>query len=178
MQTQPKLFANNESIPPVSRDEDFEYLGRFFNYAMDNKSHKQILLDNTEEMMKTMDKLPSHPKYKILIYSRYVLSRLTWHLTVADLPKTWVENNLDNLCNGYLRCWLEMPISGTLDIISLPKSKFGINVVPISTKFIQRQLTIRNCINKSSNEDLKLNISKQARAKMFNMMCLSQPVKF
>ena len=87
VQTQPKLFVNNEYIPPVPRDEDFEYLGRFFNYAMDNKSHKQILLDNTEEMMKTIDKLPLHPKYKILIYSRYGLSKLSWHLTVADLPK-------------------------------------------------------------------------------------------
>ena len=155
VQTQPKLFVNNEYIPLVPRDEDFEYLGRFFNYAMDNKSHKQILLDNTEEMMKTIDKLPLHPKYKILIYSRYVLSKLSWHLTVAGLPKTWVENNLDNLCCGYLRCWLEMPISGTLDIISLPRSKFGLNIIPISTKFIQCQLTMRNCINNSSNEDLK-----------------------
>ena len=77
VQTQPKLFVNNKYIPPVPRDEDFEYLGRFFNYAMDNKSHKQILLDNTEEMMKTIDKLPLRPKYKILIYSRYVLSKLS-----------------------------------------------------------------------------------------------------
>ena len=128
---------------------------RFFNYAMDNKPHKQVLLDNTEEIMKTMDKLPLHPKYKILIYCRYVLSKLSWHLTVADLPKIWAENNLDNLCYRYLRYWLEMPISGTLDIISLPRSKFGLNIVPISTNFIQCQLTTRNCINNSSNEDLK-----------------------
>ena len=93
VQTQPKLFVNNEYIPLVPWDEDFEYLGRFFNYAIDNKSHKQIILDNTEEMMKTIGKLPLHPKYKILIYSRYVLSKLSWHLTVADLSKTWVENN-------------------------------------------------------------------------------------
>ena len=39
--------------------------------------------------------------------------------------------------------------------ISLPRSKFGLNIIPISTKFIQCQLTIRNCINNSSNEDLK-----------------------
>ena len=45
VQTQPKL-VNNEYIPPVPRDEDCEYLGRFFNNAIDNKSHKQILLDN------------------------------------------------------------------------------------------------------------------------------------
>ena len=143
VQIKPKLLVNNEYIPPVPRDEDFEYLGRFFNYPMDNKSHEQIPLDNAEEMMKSVDKLPLHPKYKILIYSRYVLSKLSWHLTVTDLPKTWVENNLDNLCYRYPRCRLEMPISGTLDIISLAKSKFGLNIVPISTKFIQCQLTYK-----------------------------------
>ena len=58
VQTQSKLFVNNEYIPHFLRDEDFEYLGRFFNFAMDNKSHKQIPLDNIEEMMKTIDKLP------------------------------------------------------------------------------------------------------------------------
>ena len=66
VQTQPKLFVNNKYISPVPWYEDFEYLGRFFNYAMDNKSHKQILLDSTKEMMKTIDKLPLHPKYKII----------------------------------------------------------------------------------------------------------------
>ena len=48
-----------------------------------------------------------------------------------------------------------MPISGTLDIIRPPRSNFGLNIVPITTKFIQCQLTIRNCISNSSNEDLK-----------------------
>ena len=55
---------------------------------------------------------------------------------------------------------------------------FGLNIVPISTKFIQCQLTIRNCINNFSNEDLKFIIRKQAKAKMFNVIRLSQPVKF
>ena len=99
--------------------------------------------------MKTIDKLPLHLKYKILIYSRYVLSKLSWHLTVADLPKTW----------------LEMPISGTLDIISLSRSKFGLTIVPISTKFIQCQHTIRNCINNSSNEDLKFIYQETSQGK-------------
>ena len=144
---------NNEYVPPVPWNEDFDYLGRFFNYAI-NYTSKAYLI-NTEEIMKTMNKLPLHPKYKILIYSRYVLSKLSWHLTVADLPKTWAESNLDNLCYRYLRYWLEMPIAGTLDIISLPRSKFGLNIVPISTKFIQCQLTTRNCMNNSSNEDHK-----------------------
>ena len=60
-----------------------------------------------------------------------------------------------------------MPISGTLDIISLPRSKCDLNFVPISTKFIQCQLTIRNCINNSSNEDLKFIHQETSQGKNF-----------
>ena len=95
-QTQPNLFVNNEYIPPVPRmktDEDFEYFGRFFNYTMDNESHKQILLDNTEKMMKAIDKLPLYPKSKIQIYSKSVLSKLSWHLTVIIIIIIIISNS-------------------------------------------------------------------------------------
>ena len=44
---------------------------------------------------------------------------------------------------------------GYFGIISMPRSKFGLNIILISTRFIQCQLTISNWINNSSNEDLK-----------------------
>lgn len=76
-------------------------------------------------------------------------------MTVADLSKTWVIQSLDSLCNQYIRDWLEIPISGTMDIISLPKSKFGLNIIPVSIKFTQCQATIRNCLKNSVNEDIR-----------------------
>ena len=50
--------------------------------------------------------------------------------------------------------------------ISLPRSKFGLNIVPILTKFIQCQLTVRNCINNSSNENLKFIYHKASQGKI------------
>jgi len=38
-----------------------------------------------------------HPRNKLLLYYRYVLSKISWHLTVAGLGKTWISENLDNV---------------------------------------------------------------------------------
>ena len=84
---------------------------------MTNKDHKDILLSKTNKLLNTIDKLPLHPKNKILLYQRYVLSKIGWHLTVADLPITWVKQNLDNIAAKFIRLWLEIPIAGILKII-------------------------------------------------------------
>ena len=105
--------------------------------------------------MKEIDLKPLHPKNKILLYTRFVLSKLSWHLTVAPLPKTWILENLDSIVNQYIRKWLEVPISGTLSNVYLTTNKFGLNVLSPSTKFVQCQTTIRNALRLSPNESIK-----------------------
>ena len=55
LQFQPKLLLNSEVVPPVNNGESFKYLGRFFNFDMDNKDHKDILLSNLLAMLKNID---------------------------------------------------------------------------------------------------------------------------
>ena len=62
------------------------------------------------------------PPESLNIYHRYVLSKLSWHLTIADLSKTWVIQNLDNVVARYTRHWLELPISSTLSTFILQNS--------------------------------------------------------
>ena len=57
----------------------------------------------------------------MLSYQRYVLSKLSWNLTIADIDITWVKQSLDRIFNQYVRSWLESPIAGSLDIIQLSK---------------------------------------------------------
>ena len=96
-QFQPKLLVNNQLIPPVKQDEYFTYL--HFDYKMTNNQHK----DETKNMMKRIDDLSLHPKNKMLIYQRYVLSKLSCNLTIADIDITWVKQSLDSIVNQYLR---------------------------------------------------------------------------
>ena len=102
-QVLPKLYIKNELIPPIKIEEEFKCLGRYFSYSMDNKTHKESVIDQAKDIFANIDALPLHPKNKIMLYSRYLLSKVSWHLTVADLTKAWVEKNLDSLFTYYLR---------------------------------------------------------------------------
>ena len=93
-------------------------------------------------------------KNKLLLYHRFVLSKLSWHFTVANLGKTWVVENINNLVASYLRQWFELPISATLSTLILPKPKYGINCILPSTKFLQCQTVIRSSLRFSPNSDI------------------------
>ena len=65
-QTHPKLFVNNEQIPALRNNESFKYLGRYFNFEMDNEERKKELLDITNKILNKVDTVPLHPN---LIYT-------------------------------------------------------------------------------------------------------------
>ena len=120
---------------------------------MDNQNHMAEVLDLLNDVMQKIDSLSCHPKNKLLIYHRFVLSKLSWHLTIADLSKTWVVQNLDNVVSKYVRNWLELPIGATFSTLVLQKSRYGISLVLPSTKFIKCQTVIRNALKSSPNLD-------------------------
>ena len=68
---------------------------------------------------------------------------------------TWVKQSLDPVVNTFVRQWLEIPISGTLDILQLTKSKFGIGLVAVSSRYLQCQATLRNWLKNSRNLDIQ-----------------------
>ena len=106
----PKLIINRKLVPIVNLGESFKYLGHDFNFSMDNSKHMSILLETTSDLMIKIDQLPCHPKYKLSLFHCVILSKIAWHLTIADLSKTWVEQNLDTIV-GILVCHqLESPL--------------------------------------------------------------------
>ena len=122
---------------------------------MSEKDHKTELTSKLKESMEKIDFLDIHPKNKLLIYQRYVLGKISWHLTVSKITTTWIKENLDNVVNNYMRSWLELPVSGTLKIASLSKKNYGLNFINISTRFTQCQLTFRTALKNSSNSNIK-----------------------
>ena len=72
----PKLIINKTIISAVESGKSFCYLGRYFDYEMTNNEHKSELVSLLTDLMKEIDLKPLHPKNKILLYSRYVLSKL------------------------------------------------------------------------------------------------------
>ena len=107
-QYEPKLFINTELVPTVKSGESLKYLGRHFNFEMDSEIHKEKLKFSLSDMLCRIDALPVLPKSKILLYQRYILSKLSWHLTVATVSKTWVIQHLDNIASRFVRQWLDL----------------------------------------------------------------------
>ena len=66
-----------------------------------------------------------------------------------------MKNNVDNLVSRYIRSWLEIPISGTLNVITLSKRKFGLGVILPSTRLHQCQVTFRKSLSKSQNKNIR-----------------------
>ena len=95
------------------------------------------------------------PSNKLLLYHRCVLSKLSWSLTVTNLSKTWVVENLDSVTTRFVRKWLDLPISATLRGIILPRNEFGLNFQLPSTKFLQCQNVLRSVLKSSSSETIK-----------------------
>ena len=139
MQFQPKLFINKEIVPSVKSGES-RYLGRYFNFEMDDKDHKVQIQSCLLNLLQRIDSLTILPSNKLLLYDRWVLSKLSWPLTVTNLSKTWVVEDLDSATTRFDHKWLELPISATLSGIILPQSKFGLNFQLPSTKFLQCQM--------------------------------------
>ena len=102
-----------------------------------------------------INSLPLHPKNKLLVYHRHVLSKVSWHLTVADLPGSWVSENLDNLVSRYFRSWLNLPVSATSTSLALTQNQFGLNLRMPSVKFTQCQTVSRNILRSSPNVNVQ-----------------------
>ena len=151
----PKLFLNNLLVPRVQIGESFRYLGRYFNFNLSDENHKSELLDTFTDILNKIDELPLHPKNKIILYSRYVLSKISWHLTVSDIGKTWVNEKLDCIASNFIRKWLELPISATLSNVQLHHNRFGSNIVLPSTRLLQCQTVSRKALQSSPNDEIK-----------------------
>ena len=155
VQYKPKLFINHLLVPRIEIGESFRYLGRYFDFNMSDAKHQSEICDLFDDIISRIDKLPLHPQNKILLYSRYLLSKVSWDLTITDISQTWVCETLDCIATKYIRKWLELPVSATLSNVFLPKNKFGLNVILPSTKFTQCQAVSRLALKSSINEGVR-----------------------
>ena len=84
IQYQPNLTINGEKIPPIKNGESFEYLGKQFSFSMATDVIKSQLHSDLMDYIDTIEHLPLHSQFKIMIITRYVYSKLRWRLTVNE----------------------------------------------------------------------------------------------
>ena len=75
-------------IPPVKINEIFVYFGKEYSFDMKPDKIKETLLKDLNQYMEVIDRLPLHPKNKIMIVSRYVYMKLRWNLSIYEVSET------------------------------------------------------------------------------------------
>ena len=58
VQFKPKLFFLREQVPTVDMDKSLKYLGRWYDFEMDNSEHKANIIQVTNDILMKIDSLP------------------------------------------------------------------------------------------------------------------------
>ena len=156
-QIEPTLIICREKIPEIKCGESFEYLGKTNNFDMNCKEVRKELEDKVTNYFSKTDKLPLHPRYKIMILTRYVFSkqRSTLTVTVYEFPLTWLKQNLDSSVLYYVRRWFQFHPGTNTTHLTLPTKYLGAGVSLISDLFEKYQLSKRTILKGSSHADIK-----------------------
>ena len=171
-QYHPYLKVNNEMIPPVKINDCFVYLGKFFSFNMKCDNIKQELKSEVVKYIDILDRVPLHPKNKLMILSRYVYSKLRWRLSIYNLTKTWVIQNLDSLIIEYVKRWLSLPQGANTRHLFLPTKHLGLKFSLPSDIYDSCQLTTRKILDTSENREMKelYSLTKTKYSKQDNIL--------
>jgi len=125
----PNLSLDNQQVPHIAINGEYKYLGRIFNFSMDNATAKTALEQKLTRMLIVTSGLKISAQTKLKILSTYIHSQLLFPIRTYDLTSTWVEQTLQAICIRFIRDWLEMPISACVtEMLELPKSQGGLGI--------------------------------------------------
>ena len=76
-QFKPLLFINDEAVPAVNNGEAFTYLGKTFDFKMDNSAIKATLVDRLRQLLQVTSNLKIRPQLKLKILHLYIRHKST-----------------------------------------------------------------------------------------------------
>ncbi|MDW0252306.1 MAG: reverse transcriptase domain-containing protein, partial [Nitrososphaeraceae archaeon] len=181
IQILPTLSIKVGKIPAVPLGEDFKYLGKIFNFNMNNETGKKEIVEKLEKMLKILSELHISPQTRLKILDRFVPSQLSFLFKIYDIPNTWITEKLDSLCTRYIRKWLEAPISSCInEWLVMPENKCGVGIPSFKHIYERQRLSKRSSLKCSQNENIK-DLWQETSMKNINInpdsMLLRYPVK-
>ncbi len=102
--------AGSRRTVPSAEENQIKCLGRWFVHS--DKNNILNTEKQTEDWLNKINKCSLLGKFKAWLYQHCLLPRLTWLLTVYDIPTTAVEK-MGRKINKYICKWLGIPPSFT-----------------------------------------------------------------
>ena len=134
----PQLQLCGQTIPFIG-SSTFRFLGASVSIHNSQEKARCALLEKLQTLLSRVDAtlLTSHQKLRI--YRDGISPRLTWDLSTADLPISWVKKHLDSLVVKHLKRWMGLAKSANTSRLFLPKSMGGLQLLLISTTYKKLQ---------------------------------------
>ena len=155
VQYKPIIKISGQLVPPIEDSESFMYLSKQFNFEMDCTETKIEIFDEIQYYIKKIDLIPINPFSKIRVVESYVYSKFFWRFSIYLLTTRWIHSDLDSIISKYIRKWLQIPISGNISHLKLPKLQLGIDFCSPSDIYNQCKLTVRRILRTSVNSDIQ-----------------------
>ena len=127
----PKLHLNGESISFIGT-LSFRFLGGPVQVPMDSSQHRAHLVEKLHNLLLKVDNSMVTSKQKLLLYRAGVCPRLTWDLSILDLPITWVTRTLESMATRYIKKWSGVCRSANTAYLYLPRDMGGLGLPTIT----------------------------------------------
>ena len=111
------LQAGNreKALLATMEDDPHKFLGSTITHKNTPADHFAFLKGKLDEKLTNLDKTLVRGKYKVAIYTRYILPSLQFHFTVHNIHQTHLDI-MDHLAKKFLKSWLSFPKRGATDL--------------------------------------------------------------
>ena len=85
--------------------------------------------------MQRLDSTSITHQQKLNLFKVCICPRLTWDLSISDLPLSWLQNTLQPITTRYLKRWSGLSRSADPNRLFLPKSNGGLELPHLVTVY-------------------------------------------
>ena len=98
----PNVFIDGNKIPYMG-DEPVRFLGKLIYKKVKDTEARQMIETKLTDMLNMVHNVKLSGPAKAWIYCNYILAKLSWDLTIYELPISFIQHLDDTLPQGILR---------------------------------------------------------------------------
>ena len=151
----PEISIQGQKIPFLSHKKSYKYLGLPIASDLSHADISRELLETTKNLLNKVDQTAVSRMNKCLLYKRAVLPRLSWLLSIASIPLSWIEQSLDSVVTKFLKKWVGLAHSAAVSRLFLNTKNGGLQLGQPSDSFKRLQSCNLLRFTKSNDECLR-----------------------
>ena len=138
--TQSSLKLLGESVPSAS-EAPIRFLGMPISATLNTINHRNALAKQLKLYLLKIDKTTVTRRQKLKLYQLAVCAKLSWDLSVHQIPLSWIERVLDPLVTKYIKKWSGLARPANPARLFLSKGAGGLGYTKMSVLYQKLHLS-------------------------------------